>query len=305
MLGQELFTPYSRFTFDALLSSDYHIIHAVHVLPKFPWVSYLLPVGLAILVGKWGLLVNPYTILWVSNMILKPVLFPGVPVVKHLGSKSSSFMATCTIFSKRIFKSARAVEVKGFEHGIRGYPVPSWRKPGKLFFLYIQHTFFRPHYNISEGITKEGGRVLAVNVHLILGNPNPYRAKQMEVVLERVRELAREGDEIYICGDFNIDSNDKSETTFQLLKAEGYQDSLTWAQGGGTRDGSRTDSITWSPSNKYVPNDEDDKDLNTRLDYVWYKGKGKGEEHEVIFNEKDNLVSDHYGVQAVVKIKSS
>ena len=309
LFAQELFTPFSRFSFDTRLSADYHVLHALHVLPKFPMVSFLLPLVLALLIGKWGLLVNPYSILLISNVLLKPLLFPGVPVVSHQGTTGSSFMATCTCFSKAAFKTARVLEIKEFGHEIRGYPTPSWRQPGKLFFLYIQHTFFRPHYNISEGVANDGGRTLAVNVHLILGNPNPYRVKQMKVVLDRLRELRREGDDIFICGDFNIDAGNEVETTFQLLKEEGFEDSLVWAgkrEAAGRKIEGETrgkDHITWSPANKYVPNDENDKDLNTRLDYIWYRGRGRGEAHKVIFNEEGNLVSDHYGVEAVVSLR--
>mmetsp|Transcript_14347 Transcript_14347/g.29521 ORF Transcript_14347/g.29521 Transcript_14347/m.29521 type:complete len:326 (-) Transcript_14347:21-998(-) len=284
---QELFTPFSRFSFDTKLKDDYFLFHAVCRFPRPPLISFLLPLALAVPTW-WGLLVNPYSILLISNFLLRPFLFPGVPLVP--GDRWSSFMGGCTCLSKGVFSTASIVAQQGFPHSIRGYPIPSLFQPGKLAFYYLQHTFFRPHYTLCEAFLKEGGRrVLTANVHLVLGKDNPYRAKQIGFVLEKISAFAREGDAVILCGDFNADIKNGDEC-FELLLREGYTDSAAWAE-----EGSKLN--TWCITNKYV---EVDEDLNSRIDYCFTLNHKSGVSHEVIFNTENNIISDHFAVAANV-----
>jgi len=146
--------------------------------------------------------------------------------------------------------------------------------------------------------------VIAANVHLILGNPNPYRVQQLSYVLTSIRKFSRKGDTVVIAGDFNVDKADEREGCFELLEKEGYVDSASWHV---EKEGGGTSLETWSLGNKYVG--ENEEDLGSRLDYVWIKSGGeggqevKGMDHQVIFNGgEEGFVSDHYGVKAIFRI---
>jgi len=112
---QELFTPYSRHHTQTTLSSTYHQIHAVHKYPTPPLPSYLLTLGAGGIFGWIGaLILNPYTILFISNVLLRPFLFPRVPVPDK-NDTWSSFMGTATLFNREEFHSikVRRSEVMG------------------------------------------------------------------------------------------------------------------------------------------------------------------------------------------------
>jgi len=307
---QELFTPLSRYYFDTLLRDNkYFVFHAVHKIPQPPLTSFLLPLLCYLVVGSLAslttdlhtsylvvgplaaIIINPYSILFAANLLF-PLLFPGVRHPRNYDF-GLSFMATCTCFSKDKFSDAQVLEERWFPHSIRGYPVPPLTSPGKLLFYYVQHTFFRPLFTVSAGSLKEGGqRVLAVNCHLVIGNPNLCRVRQVALVLSSLQKWGKEGDIVVIAGDFNADADDNQESCFDLLRAAGYVDSISFSESG------KGKQETWKRTNRYMSGGSDASEPEARLDYVWVKGATSGLSHSLIFKDDAELVSDHFGVEA-------
>ena len=182
---------------------EYEMIGAHKFFPSFPALSCV-PCLLTFAIARYVLqssavssfgfsfLVSPAAFLFLFKLLslCLPLFFPiptdGIGIFERL---RLDFMGTAICFKRSVWSDVKKISANPFSDSIRGYPKPSLsvKNLGVWLLLFVQHTFFRPGFLMAVGTHKESlKKVLIVNAHLVLGYPNPFRARQVKRVLEEV-----------------------------------------------------------------------------------------------------------------------
>ncbi|GMI35251.1 hypothetical protein TrCOL_g6736 [Triparma columacea] len=321
---QEMYLPYSRSIFSKSLcgeGGEYEMIGAHKFFPSFPALSCV-PCLLSFAIARYVLqssavssfgfsfLVSPAAFLFLFKLLslCLPLFFPiptdGIGIFERL---RLDFMGTAICFKRSVWSDVKKISANPFSDSIRGYPKPSLsvKNLGVWLLLFVQHTFFRPGFLMAVGTHKESlKKVLIVNAHLVLGYPNPFRARQVKRVLEEVTaySVSEGADCVILCGDFNAPPQD---ACFNAIRTAGYLDSRMWVPRG-------QNVCTQCCKNPLVTDDgEEFGSEDNRIDYVFVRSLGKRNRlmTELMsartvfdFADEDGIMSDHFGIELDVAI---
>ena len=310
MSFQELFAPVARTTFVAGFSKDYHYITANHTLPAFPLVAYFpMILAMALIQGYlylndhhslslyvlWALFFAPQVLFLYFVFFMKNILLPKPPA--STGEHDAfDFMGTAIFVKKSVFRSITPLLITPFSEYDREYLYPKSFLPLPWIVWWFQTSFLRSGFMLARATLHDGTTIKIVNCHLVVGDDNPSRMRQLTHVRQTL-EMYNSGGDVFgeaviWTGDFNADACKEEART---LKKVGFKDAA---------EDIGDECITWSQANPYVSSDVtfimEDSDM--RIDYIWYTPKFLSVVScQRVFDEKP--FSDHYGIFAVLQLE--
>jgi endonuclease/exonuclease/phosphatase family metal-dependent hydrolase len=148
-----------------------------------------------------------------------------------------------------------------------------------------------PRQALMADIRIDGRVILVVNTHLCWRVE--WLAERKLQVDALLPAIARHGarDATIICGDFN-DDPDSPALREVADNSLGLRDAFAAC---------RPDDVghTWSLDNPHVHHTTE---RSQRIDYVFFAGALRAEDCAIVFNERNALASDHYGVLATLDL---
>lgn len=142
------------------------------------------------------------------------------------------------------------------------------------------------------------GAVDVFNLHLqAYENYQDVRSAQFERVAEVLKERGRSGVPAILMGDLNVIAGSQEHKNLKKL-LKGFKD--TWELKG------EGPGYTWNPDKNPFAQHEGESAVFQRLDYIFIKnGREKSwkvKEVKVDYDEKGNILSDHFGVTARLEL---
>jgi endonuclease/exonuclease/phosphatase family metal-dependent hydrolase len=134
---------------------------------------------------------------------------------------------------------------------------------------------------------KTGQELRVVNLHLD-HKSQPAREKQVEIVLNDAEQYLPELHQIFT-GDFNVSSKNK---VYEMVVAKGWSDTFK----------AIPSNIESATTHEFLGEKDPKKDIRTKIDFIFTKGKFKVLESNIIRdNENGFYPSDHYFVSAIIE----